>query len=87
MAASSAAGESLLMSGLGAVVELLDEPPRLFDGDEAKLFVAHVLDAVVALRDIVHDGPKMTGTAYRMPNRPVAPGEEVDKEDFVIIDG
>jgi DMSO/TMAO reductase YedYZ molybdopterin-dependent catalytic subunit len=40
----------------------------------------------ITLRDIVHDGPKMTGTAYRMPNRPVAPGEEVAEEDFVIIE-
>jgi DMSO/TMAO reductase YedYZ molybdopterin-dependent catalytic subunit len=40
----------------------------------------------IYLRDIVHDGPKMTGTAYRIPNRPVAPGEKVDKKDFVIIE-
>lgn len=39
----------------------------------------------VYLRDKVHDGPKMTGTAYRVPNRPVKPGEKVDKKDFVII--
>lgn len=39
----------------------------------------------VYLRDQVHDGPKMTGTAYRVPNRPVKPGEKVDKKDFVII--
>ena len=40
----------------------------------------------IELRDVVHDGPKMTGTSYRVPNRPVAPGEEVAKEDFVIIE-
>lgn len=40
----------------------------------------------VYLRDIVHDGPKMTGTAYRRPNRPVEAGEKVEKEDFVIIE-
>ena len=39
----------------------------------------------ITLRDVVHDGPKMTGTSYRVPNRPVAPGEKVDKKDFVII--
>lgn len=39
----------------------------------------------IYLRDIVHDGPKMTGTAYRVPNRPVAPGEKVEKKDFDII--
>jgi DMSO/TMAO reductase YedYZ molybdopterin-dependent catalytic subunit len=38
------------------------------------------------LRDVVHDGPKMTGTSYRVPNHPVAAGEEVAKEDFVIIE-
>jgi len=37
------------------------------------------------LRDVVHDGAKMTGTSYRVPNHPVAPGEKVPKEDFVII--
>jgi len=40
----------------------------------------------IYLRDIVHDGPKMTGTAYRVPNHPVAPGTDVDKKDFVIIE-
>ncbi len=39
----------------------------------------------IQLRDVVHDGAKMTGTSYRVPNRPVAPGEKVDKADFVII--
>lgn len=38
------------------------------------------------LRDVVHDGPKMTGSSYRVPNRPVAPGEDVAEEDFVIIE-
>lgn len=40
----------------------------------------------ITLRDVVHDGAKMTGTSYRVPNRPVAAGEEVDKKDFVIIE-
>jgi len=39
----------------------------------------------IQLRDVVHDGPKMTGTSYRVPFYPVAPGEEVAKEDFEII--
>ena len=39
----------------------------------------------IQLRDVVHDGPKMTGDAYRVPNHPVAPGEKVEKKDFVII--
>ena len=40
----------------------------------------------VTLRDVVHDGPKMTGTAYRVPRYKVEPGEKVDKKDLVIIE-
>lgn len=40
----------------------------------------------IQLRDVVHDGPKMTGTSYRVPAYPVAPGTKVPKEDFVIIE-
>ncbi|MDH3240401.1 MAG: sulfite oxidase [Alphaproteobacteria bacterium] len=39
----------------------------------------------VYLRDKVHDGPKMTGTAYRVPRYPVAPGQKVPTKDFEII--
>jgi len=39
----------------------------------------------IQLRDVVHDGPKMTGKSYRVPRYPVAPGEKVPTEDFVII--
>lgn len=37
------------------------------------------------LRDQVHDGPKMTGTSYRVPRYPVEPGQKVPKSDFEII--
>ena len=40
----------------------------------------------IELRDVVHDGPKMTGTSYRVPAYPVAPGTEVPEEDFEIIE-
>ncbi len=40
----------------------------------------------IEIRDQVHDGPKMTGTSYRLPNRSVAPGEAVDEKDFRIIE-
>jgi len=40
----------------------------------------------VWLRDMVHDGPKMTGTSYRVPKYPVAPGQKVPKKDFGIIE-
>ncbi len=40
----------------------------------------------IELRDQVHDGPKMTGTAYRVPAYKVAPGQDVPEEDFEIIE-
>ena len=40
----------------------------------------------ITLRNQVHDGPKMTGKAYRVPTYPVAPGEKVDEKDFEIIE-
>ena len=40
----------------------------------------------IAVRDRVHDGPKMGGKAYRVPCRPVAPGESVRDEDMCIIE-
>jgi DMSO/TMAO reductase YedYZ molybdopterin-dependent catalytic subunit len=39
----------------------------------------------IELRNIVHDGPKMTGRSYRIPAYPVAPGTDVPIEDFVIM--
>lgn len=38
------------------------------------------------VRDRVHDGEKMGGNSYRLPKYPVAPGAEVPKEDFAIIE-
>lgn len=38
------------------------------------------------VRDREHDGAKMTGTSYRVPKYPVAPGEDVPVEDFAIIE-
>ena len=40
----------------------------------------------ISIRDKVHDGTKMTGTAYRIPCNPVAPGEKVKDEDMCIIE-
>lgn len=36
------------------------------------------------IRDRVHDGEKMTGTSYRMPTYPVAPGAKVPSKDMAI---
>ena len=41
----------------------------------------------IEMRDQVHDGPKMTGTSYRLPSRGLEPGETVDEKDFRIIEG
>lgn len=38
------------------------------------------------LRDQIHDGAKMTGTSYRVPRYPVAPGTRVPSKDFEIIE-
>jgi len=38
------------------------------------------------IRDRVHDGAKMTGSSYRVPCRPVAPGTKVADEDLCIIE-
>ena len=40
----------------------------------------------IQIRDKVHDGPKMTGTSYRVPYYNVAPGTKVPKADFRIIE-
>ncbi len=37
------------------------------------------------IRDQVHDGTKMTGSSYRIPRSPVAPGTSVPDEDMEII--
>ncbi|WP_298485581.1 sulfite oxidase [uncultured Maribacter sp.] len=40
----------------------------------------------ISIRNKVHDGTKMTGTAYRVPCKPVAPGEKVKDTDMCIIE-
>jgi DMSO/TMAO reductase YedYZ molybdopterin-dependent catalytic subunit len=40
----------------------------------------------ISIRNKVHDGTKMTGTAYRVPCEPVAPGAKVKDEDMCIIE-
>lgn len=48
--------------------------------------VSHKWFTRMQLRDVVHDGPKMTGSAYRMPPHPVAPGAKVKTEEMVFIE-
>jgi|APSaa5957512493_1039668.scaffolds.fasta_scaffold07165_2 DMSO/TMAO reductase YedYZ molybdopterin-dependent catalytic subunit len=40
----------------------------------------------ISIRNKIHDGAKMIGTAYRVPCDPVAPGEKVKDEDMCIIE-
>ena len=40
----------------------------------------------ISVRDKIHDGAKMTGTSYRVPCKPVAPGDKVADEDMCIIE-
>jgi len=40
----------------------------------------------ISIRNQVHDGPKMGGTAYRVPCNPVEPGAKVDDADMCIIE-
>lgn len=40
----------------------------------------------IVVRNQVHDGPKMTGTAYRVPCKSVAPGTTVPDEEMCIIE-
>ena len=40
----------------------------------------------IVVRNQVHDGPKMTGTSYRVPCKPVAPGSEVPDNEMCIIE-
>jgi DMSO/TMAO reductase YedYZ molybdopterin-dependent catalytic subunit len=40
----------------------------------------------IDIRNVVHDGSKMTGTSYRVPAMPVAPGAKVADEDMAIIE-
>jgi DMSO/TMAO reductase YedYZ molybdopterin-dependent catalytic subunit len=40
----------------------------------------------IVVRNQVHDGPKMTGTSYRVPCKSVAPGSEVPESQMCIIE-
>jgi DMSO/TMAO reductase YedYZ molybdopterin-dependent catalytic subunit len=40
----------------------------------------------IVVRDRIHDGPKMTGTSYRVPCEPAAPGSDVPEDELCIIE-
>ena len=40
----------------------------------------------ISVRNKIHDGEKMTGSSYKVPRNPVAPGTTVKEEDMRIIE-
>jgi DMSO/TMAO reductase YedYZ molybdopterin-dependent catalytic subunit len=40
----------------------------------------------IDIRNKIHDGPKMKGSSYRVPCKPVAPGAKVEEKDMCIIE-
>ncbi|MBX9933040.1 MAG: molybdopterin-dependent oxidoreductase [Methylobacterium sp.] len=40
----------------------------------------------ITIRDREHDGQGMTGTSYRVPNKPMVPGGKADEADFRILE-
>ena len=40
----------------------------------------------ITIRDREHDGQGMTGTSYRVPNKPMVPGGKADEKDFRILE-
>ncbi len=60
-------------------------PLRLVFGGYPASCSGKWLDKIV-IRDRVHDGQKMTGTAYRTPCDPVPAGAKVKDEDMCIIE-
>jgi len=40
----------------------------------------------LSVRDKIHDGEKMTGSSYRVPCEPVAPGSKVEDDNMCIIE-
>ena len=48
--------------------------------------LSHKWLSKITLRDREHDGQGMTGTSYRVPNRPMVPGGKADEKDFRILE-
>jgi len=40
----------------------------------------------IVIRNQIHDGPKMGGTSYRVPCKPIAPGTTVPEDEMCIIE-
>lgn len=79
--------ESLIAFAMNgaAIPEMHGAPLRLVCGGWPGSVSGKWLSELL-IRDRVHDGAKMTGTSYRVPCRPVAPGARVADEDLCIIE-
>lgn len=72
--------------------EMNGEPIPAFHGFPLRLIVPGYPGSAsqkyltrIWIRDQVHDGAKMTGYSYRVPEHPVAPGTEVPESDMEIL--
>jgi len=68
-----------------AIPELNGYPLRLMCAGWPGSVCGKWLNRIV-IRNQVHDGPKMTGTSYRVPCKPVAPGSEIPEDEMCIIE-
>ena len=73
--------------------ELNDAPIPLLNGAPLRLVIGGWPASVsgkwlskISVRNIVHDGEKMEGDSYKMPNYPVEPGQKVDEIEMKIIE-
>ena len=78
---------SLLVFGMNG------EPLPLAQGGPARLIypgfpgsASHKWITRIWIRDVVHDGPGMTGRSYRLPVIPMVPGTEADPANLAIIE-
>jgi sulfite oxidase len=69
------------------------EPLPNIHGGPARLLIpgwpgsaSHKWLTRINIRDREHDGQGMTGTSYRVPNRPMVPGGKADEKDFRILE-
>ncbi len=84
--------EKALEEGGMIAWEMNGEPIPAFHGFPLRLIVPGYPGSAsqkyltrIWIRDQVHDGAKMTGYSYRLPEHPVAPGTEVPESDMVIM--
>lgn len=79
--------ESLIAFAMNGadIPHLNGHPLRLVTGGWPASTCGKWVNKIVA-RNVVHDGAKMTGSSYRVPKHPVAPGTDVPDEDMKIIE-